>query len=245
MDEIREVSNESFEKQEQKRFKFQISDAREKPDPGQELALAERLEADEVDIALQETKEFLGDYSQTDPPELSIKMIEGNLGQGTIRDKVIEIEMPAMDKAIDRLQEILQPRFEELSGEQCREIFLALCASTSLHEGIHGLLDSTPGSKFARDLERVSGIKDPGGERSTLLDEGIAYAAQGIYAPKIEPVGSLAPRAKETDEEIVKKRKRLGERLRPKVTEYLEEKKTIDESFLFFATQSLSEVESV
>jgi len=244
MDEVKTGSDEFLEPKELQRHRLPIIDSREKSDAGQQLALSERLVADGADIALQESKKFLGEYSPVDPKELSIEIIEGNIGEGTIIDRVIKLEMPETDKAISRFQELLQPRFGELSEEQCREIFFALGASIVLHEGIHGLLDSKPGSKFAHDLERASGIKDSKGERSTLLDEGIAYAVQAIYAPTVEPIGSLAAKAKETDPAIVRKRKLLGERLRLKVANYLEGDRLVDEDFLSFAAESMRELDN-
>jgi len=85
----------------------------------------------------------------------------------------------------------------------------ALTASTALHEGVHGLLDSRPGSKFVSEFEAVTGFPNEQGRASSLLDEGIAYAVQGIYAPDVEPIGSLAPVARETDQREVRQRKLL------------------------------------
>ena len=120
------------------------------------------------------------------------------------------------------------------------ELAIALTASMVLHEGVHGLLDSRPNSQFAPDLETTTGLSNKGGKASTLLDEGIAYAVQGIYAPDFEPIGSLAPKARADDDKLVGQRKKLGEKLRPLVEEYIKEERRIDPNF-FHTVKSLLE----
>ena len=64
-----------------------------------------------------------------------------------------------------------------------------------------------------------------------------------IWAPSVEPLGSLAPVVRESDEEDVRQRKELGVRLRPKVEEYLNAGKVIDEEFLKFAGEEIQKME--
>lgn len=128
---------------------------------------------------------------------------------------------------------------EEERNGRSSELVMALSSSTILHEGVHGLLDSKPGSKFAQDLERVSGLKDESGSKATLLDEGIAYAIQGVYAPSVEPLGSLSPIPRDDERGEVKMRKELGVRLRPKIEEYLKTNRQMDDELLAFASEQL------
>jgi len=91
-------------------------------------------------------------------------------------------------------------------------------------------------------VEELSGIENIEGKISTLLDEGIVYAIQEIYAPEIKPIGSIAPRINENDREDVKMRKELGHRLRPIVENYLNLGKSMDRNFIAMASQELKEI---
>jgi hypothetical protein len=226
------------------RLIFPIEDMRQDCDSVQTFLLAERIKTDEVDLALGRVKRLLGDYSPTETKDLSIRLIDGIVGEGQLFGKgIIEIQLPKDTEAIKEmklaLETTLQNVEENETDSKCREIINAVCASIVLHEGIHGLLDSKPGSKFAQDFERISGLENEHGAESTLLDEGIAYAVQGIFAPEIQPLGSLAPVFREGEREEVVKRKRLGELIRPKIKEYLDFDKTLDDDFLTFAIQEM------
>jgi len=157
--------------------------------------------------------------------------------------KIIEIQLPNDEIAIAELKSglgtILETVTEDEKDTKCREIINASCTSTALREGIRGLLDSKPGSQFAQDFESVSGLSNEHGRESTLLAEGIAYAIQGIYAPDVQPLGSLAPVSGEGERADVIVRKKLGETLRPKVKEYLEAGKNLDGGFLSFASEEI------
>lgn len=227
------------------RFKFPIEDMRETGDTVQALLLSERLKTDEVDLALGKTKTFLGEYSTVQPKDLSIRLVEGRLGEGQLlAGGIIEIQLPKDNEAVNEMKLALASALDSIEEDKkdtkCREIINASCASTSLHEGVHGLLDSKPGSKFAQDFERVTGMENEQGADSTLMDEGIAYAIQGIFAPEIPPLGSFVPVAREGEREEVVLRKRLGEAIRPKVKEYFESNKPLDDEFLSFAAQEMT-----
>lgn len=227
-------------------FQLRVIDSRKEPNAGQQFALTERLKADEVGRNLRNVKRFFGGYSTTEPKELSVSIIEGKIGEGTIGGTTIEIQMPQTEEAIPKLEELLKPLLDGISpearSEKCKEILFALTSSTILHEAVHGLLDSKPGSRFASDFERVSGLENVEGKISTLLDEGIAYAIQGMNAKKVEPLGSLAPMAKNSDSLDVKQRKILGEKLKPKVAEYIQQGKVIDDEFFSFAANAVRKV---
>ncbi|MFZ3068883.1 MAG: hypothetical protein WA052_01020 [Microgenomates group bacterium] len=230
------------------RLKFPIEDMRQDGDSVQVFLLTERLKTDEVDLALGKVKRLFGDYSPIETKDLSIKLTDGRVGEGQqIGNGVIEIQLPKDEEAINEMKlalgTALQGVEENEKDAKCREIINATCASTVLHEGVHGLLDSKPGSKFAQAFERISGLENEHGKDSTLLDEGIAYAVQGIFAPEIQPLGSFAPVVREGEREEVVNRKRLGEIIRPKVKEYLDFNKTIDDDFFNFAAQEMLKAE--
>ncbi len=233
-------------------FNIPISDSRKEKDSGQQLAISERFKKDKVDLALNKTKQFLGKYSSVKLQELSVNLIDGKIGEGQlIRNKdtnspIIELQLPTGENAnteIDlSLGTLLSNLGRDEKKEKCKEISEALVVSTILHEGVHGLLVSRPDSQFAQDLEAVMEFPNENGKTSTLLDEGIAYAIQGIYAPNIKPLGSLAPVTKDTDEKIVQQRKILGEKLRPIVKDYIDSGISIDDNFFETAKNAIIEV---
>lgn len=229
------------------RFNLQIEDGRQGKDAYWQFALAERLKAGRVDLALLQTHKFLGEYTTKHPQDLSIKLVDGNIGEGTINGSIVELQLPSREQAITETRGFIEPLLKDASQENkdkiAGEIATALTASTALHEGVHGLLDSRPGSKFSSDFERVTGFPNQQGRASTLLDEGIAYAIQGIYAPDVEPIGSLSPVARETDEREVRQRKVLGEKLRPIIQECIDNGKSIDTDFFETARQAIIEIQ--
>lgn len=230
------------------RFNMRVDDARQSKDAAQQFALSERLKTDKVDLALVQAHKFLGEYSGNNPQDLSIQLVDGKIGEGTIKGKVIEIQLPSREQAISETRGFIEPLLKGVEDENkdkvAEELATALTASTALHEGVHGMLDSRPGSKFASDFEVVTGFPNEQGRASTLLDEGIAYAVQGIYAPDVEPIGSLTPVARETDEREVRQRKVLGEKLRPVVKEYLDAGKSIDADFFEIAKEAIIDVQT-
>ena len=228
----------------QKKPSLEIRDSRKSLDSEQAKNLGKQIESDGILLSLEEVKAFLGKYSSRSPQELSVNIVDGKLGEGTIREAQIDIQMPGQAEAVSQLQRSLEPSFGEVSEEVAGELALALATSTILHEGVHGILDSTPISQLATDYERVSKTPNTNGRVVTLLDEGIAYAIQGRYARKAEPIGSLTPRTNEQDSPEVKRRKALGEKLKPKVIEYMKASQTIDDKFLAFAAQVIKEVEN-
>ncbi len=239
------ASGASVDKQaENPTFGTSIEDKRIVTDEMQVALLIERLRADKVAQALEDTHRLLDIYSRTSPEELKIQLVDGNVGEGTINGSVIEIQLPAQTNVVTQMrgfvEQHLQGKADEKIDRVAKEFVYALVASTVLHEGVHGLLDSRPGSQFAQDFERVSGESNEQGRLSTLLDEGIAYAVQGIYAPQLQPVGSLKPVARESEPPEVYQRKVLGEKLRPIVQAYIEQGKAIDDEF-FTTTSELME----
>ncbi|MBU0708950.1 hypothetical protein KJ596_04370 [Patescibacteria group bacterium] len=228
-----------------KKSGIEVTDSRKSPDANQAENISEQIETDSIIDSLQDAKNFLGKYSTKSPQELSVKIVEGILGEGTVKGTQIEIQMPSQTEAIRGLQESLEPNFGEVSEQESDELVLASATSTVLHEGVHGILDSTPTSQLAVDYERVSGTPNTNEDVVALLGEGIAYAIQGCYAREVQPIGSLAPRINEQDSPEVKKRKALGEKLKPKVNEYIDAGKEIDDEFLAFASQQIKCLENL
>lgn len=228
-----------------KKSGLEVTDSRESKDSSQAKNLSEQIKKEKVIDSLQSVKKILGKYSTKSPQELSVNIVGGNLGEGTVKGSQIEIQLPKQTEAVHGLQKSLEPHFGEISEQNAEELILALATSTILHEGVHGILNSTPSSELATDYERVSETPNTKGEVVTLLDEGITYAIQDHYAREVQPIGSLAPRINEQDSPLVKKRKALGERLKPKVVEYIEAGKEIDDMFLAFASQQIKEIEDL
>jgi len=153
--------------------------------------------------------------------------------------------MPRQAQAIVPLQKFLEPDFGVISGEEAGNLVFALAISTVFHEGVHGILGSTPTSQLSIDFERVSGRQNTSGEIVTLLDEDLTYAIQGHYAQMVEPVESLTSRISDQEYPVVKIRKALGEKLRPKIVKYMKAGKSIDDDFKAFASQAIKEAEDV
>lgn len=230
---------------ETEKFKIEIIDDRDIKNKFKD-ALEDRLGQDSINTKLTKISQFFGEYSEREPKELSIKLVEGKFGEGTIKGSTIEIQIPNTNNLVDETKTALESLMENNTQEEkekiSKQLILAVTSSTILHEGTHGLLDSKPGSKLAKEMEELSGIENIEGKFSTLLDEGITYAIQEIFAPEIEPVGSIAPRINENDREIVKIRKDLGHKLKPMVETYLNLGKKMDRDFIIKSTQELKEI---
>lgn len=227
-------------------FKINIEDGRTIPNEIQKDKLSERLKTDKIDIVLGKVHNFLGEYTDAAPKNLSIELIDGVFGEGTIKETTVKLQMPSREKVILDTKEALEPMFKNKTNEEkdesAEQLVMAVASSTVLHEGVHGLLDSKPGSKFSSELAKAFGVDNDEEKISTFLDEGIAYAIQEIYAPDVPPIGNLAPRVNERDREIVKQRKELGKRLKPIIEYYLTSGKNIDREFFRAAANSISEV---
>lgn len=229
-------------------FVLDVTDSRENKDTSQQFAVSERLKADGIDVALQKTYEFLNGYTAARPENLSIELVDDtNDEDGSIEGKIIKIQLPCKEIMITKIRNsidsLLSDKKEKDKDKIAEELAIALVSSTVLHEGIHGLLLSRPGSQFASDFEAIMGLPNEEGKDSTLLDEGIAYAIQGIYAPDVEPVGSLTPVARETDEREVRQRKVLGEKLRSVIKTYIDNGKCLDTEFFRIAGRIISEIQ--
>ncbi|MBU0708301.1 hypothetical protein KJ596_00955 [Patescibacteria group bacterium] len=224
--------------------KYKITDQRKSLNSKQIQLLRKQLEKEKIYSKLQRIEAFLGKYSLALLCKLEIKVVDGKVGEGEVKDGVVLIQLPPTTKAIHQIKQSLRLYTGKLSDTKCEEIFWALTVSTILHEGVHMLLNSRPGSKLTNDFEKNSGIKNVEGKISTLLDEGFAYAIQGIYSKTIEPIGSLEPRPNKPDSKIVKIRKELGMYLNPKVKIYFQDNKEIDSNLLLFAAEQIKELEA-
>lgn len=217
-----------------------IRDKRVGGDEKQLDPLIKRLEKDGVTGALEETNKFLGKYSSDNKfSEFSIILTGGNVGNGQYTgSNSIEVQMPSQDRVITQMRpfvKMIQGMTNEEIDDKSQELALILTTSTILHECVHLLVNSKPGSSLANDFERVSRLSNEGGKKSTLLDEGLAYAIQGIFTAKDTSFGDLTPRNKDGETPEVSLRKSLGGKLRPKVVEYMKNGKPIDDAFLRFA----------
>lgn len=225
---------------------FDIKDTRTEPEPAQVERIKAALEKYEVGKMLDAAGKFLGKSATIIDQHTPIKLVDGEMGVGEKdHEGNLKIGTPHERELVETLQSQLSQNGVEATEEQAREIGYAIIATTIGHEKIHDIFDSKPGSLFWEDLKRVSSINDPDGARATLLDEGITYAIQGIYAPEIKPLGSRVPIPQETDNPEVRARKTLGAELKPLVQECLEREKSIDDELLSFASQKLYEVTQI
>jgi hypothetical protein len=218
---------------------LRIFDNKVNSDPQQRRNLEQRLKHDDVPAHMERVHTFLGRYAVHTPAELQINIVNGAVGEGTVRDASIEVQLPDDETATSQIRRFLEPYLKEKPDQEINRISLdvayALVASTILHEGVHGMLDSKPTSPFAADFERVTGVTNEYGTFTTLLDEGIAYGLQTIYSPSIEGIGSLTPMARSEDPPEIYIRKKLGEQLTPIITQYLDQGKPLDSNFLIHA----------
>ena len=225
-------------------FGIEIQDDRTNPDRFK-VALENQLEFEGIEKKLIKISKFFGKYSDTDPKDLSIRLVDGKFGEGTIKNSMIEIQIPDTSGLVNEtkiaLASLIRKNTEQEKEEVSKKLILAVATSTILHEATHGLLDSKPGSKLAAEMEEILGIENIQGKFSTLLDEGITYAIQEIFASEIEPIGNVAPRINKNDREIVKLRKELGHKLKPRVENYLNHGKEMDHGFIKEAAKQLQE----
>jgi len=226
------------------RFKLKVEDCRFQKDSIQDFFFAEKLKRDRVDLVLNETKKFLGNYSSIDPQKLMIKIIDGCAGEGAIKGSIIEIQLPSEEKAAVQLRHTIDDLFPNLLEDQrtnkINELALALSASTFLHEGTQGLLSGKYRSKFVQDFKKAYGSRDKKSIASALLVDGIAYAMQGIYTQDIGFFDKLAPCIRFCDKGgKIKTREALGVKLMPKIKEYIMVNRQLDVDFLIFASKQL------
>ncbi len=230
------------------RFTIPIIDARENPDERQLQRLRNRLETEQLDVQLQKLYKVIGRYAARQPTDLAIKLVKGGTMGGQVAinidspGRLIDFSLPT-EGQLEQMRQMPHPKYGVLSSASFQEIMFAVAASTIKHEASHGILDSTPTSQLAKDLQRITGIENTDGEVAALLDEGIAYAFQGLEAASIDPIGSLAPIVNDTDDFTERTRKQLGEGLRPLLMKYIAEGKQLDEVFLTVAGKELSEID--
>ena len=216
-----------------------IADKRSEPDNVQIHLLSERIKNDHVVDTLVEIKRMMGQYSSNvDPGDIPVELVDGEWGSGEYSKGVLNVKLPSDNKVV----ELVTPFAKSLNipdrdlDDVAREAANAALSSTVLHEATHVLIDSKPGSKMSADLE----VGDPNGETDTMIDEGITYALQGIYAK--EPY--LVPdETRDEGRKEVRIRKKLGGRIRPRVKELLDNKGVVDKKFLKYCLETLREVE--
>jgi len=100
------------------RFNMRVDDVRQNKDASQQFALSERLKADGVDTALTQTRSFLGEYCTNNPQELSIQLVDGKIGEGTIKGTVIELQLPGREQAISETKGFIEPLLKNVKDEE-------------------------------------------------------------------------------------------------------------------------------
>jgi hypothetical protein len=225
-------------------FQIKIIDSRQYPDKSQQEKLRQHLEQDQIACILTQIKKILGPYSSVSPEDISVEIVDGDISHGTIEGETVKLPLLGHQASIDLAKEKARMLgVDNLPEPQCEKAILTITASKILHEAVHGLLESRPGTRFLTDLEMISGVSDEQAERATLLDEGIAHAVQGLYAKSMEPFGYLGPQISLNDELIVQQRKKLGKKLEPIIKEYFNNSQPLDDRFLSVANQYLIEVQ--
>jgi hypothetical protein len=216
--------------------------------------LEQQLETDSIKEHWKQIATFLEPIRSTiNPNEIQIDCVPGEMGKGTLSrvdPRRLTIEMPNEQVAIRSLQNDLKSTGVNLTTEEAVSLLYTMQAQTTLHEGIHVLLDSRPGSYLAQAVENT-GITNEQGNNSTLLDEGLTYALQNYFAPTFEKLGKLTVRPYTIDELKAEpnlqkretlRRKILGNDLSLLVQEYVQAGKKIDDGFIKRAIIVLKEI---
>lgn len=201
-------------------------------------SLIEQIVFDLVRDHWQKIHQLLGACaSDNDPSQLSIKIEDGSeIGSAEVvfdNDGAVSIVLicPSEDLGVEKLKQEFLKAGIDYDKEVLRKLFYTAQSQTIFHEGIHVLLESKPGSVLAKAVEAL-GYSNKNNCHATLLDEGITYACQDIFAPVVEPLGKLEYQLDEGATDIVNLRKKLGRLIRPLIQKYLENNQEIDQAFL-------------
>lgn len=237
--------DEGFEKlegSEVKISKMEVKDSRgEKADTIQEGELKAKLESDKVEEKLTQFEDFIGKYTKQKVSEgLEINIVYGPVGTGEVVEGILKVNLPNSDEIEAVSKDEKSKQFLDVlrdAGTTYEEVALASVSSTVLHESEHMIIDSRPDSELDKDFETNTGIEnDEAGHILSLLDEGITYAFQMEKDSESELFKKLEGKKPQTEESYtIESRKKLGLALQPKVKEYLDGGKSIDDEFLKFA----------
>ncbi|MFZ3069135.1 MAG: hypothetical protein WA052_02345 [Microgenomates group bacterium] len=233
--------------------KIEVKDGRgEKADVIQTAEFKTKLENDKVEEKLTQFENLVGKYTKQKVSEgFKINVVYGSAGNGEVVDGVLSVNLPTQNE-IDIVQndERAKPFLDVLTkaGTTYKEFSLALASSTTIHESEHMIIDSRPNSQLARDFESAQPldqkiILDEAGHALSLLDEGITYAFQMEIDSGSELFQKLEGDKPPSEESFtISTRKRLGEILRPKLKEYIDNGNDIDGDFLKFAGEEMKKL---
>lgn len=226
-----------------------MHDKRQIQDKKQIIGLHEAFQKHSVQEALGEIDNFLGNYSSGNLDVLEVHIVDGQLGNGQVlkgedqKGNVMELELPSPQSILEDARENIGKMGINITETQlpsfAEEVGNAIVAQVAIHEGAHGLLDSTPNSQFAQDFEEILGIENEKGEIATLLDEGIAHAVGDIFAPRLDYDIPFESNEEHAQTEIQRQRIVLGKQLRPMIEKYLQEGKQIDKEFMKYAATEM------
>jgi hypothetical protein len=233
---------EKLEGTEVKISKIEVKDGRgDKADIIQEGEFKTKLESDKVGEKLSQFETFLGKYTKQKVSEgVEINLVYGRVGVGEVVDGKLQVSMPPNNEIMAASSdERSKPFLKVLTdvGITYKDYVLADASSTALHESEHMIIDSRPHSELDKDFETNTGIKnDESGHTLSLLDEGITYAFQMEKDSESELFRKLEGNKPQTEESYtIESRKKLGLALQPRIKEYLDGGKSVDDELLKFA----------
>lgn len=218
--------------------KLNYVDLRSDPDEAQAREFRSRLERDGALDTLSSLADVLGDFCNPER-EVTLELCDAILlnkgrssGSGEALGNVAKVgfgpEAEEVAEAVKRLQRI-DP---EATEAQARDLLYDIKASVALHEMVHALIESKPGSALHGRLAEEAGIDDADATFSTVCDEGLAYGIQGLRAGENQFLGSLAPRIAGSDSVYSKQGKMIGERLRPTLQAMIDGKSVTRDAFI-------------
>lgn len=201
-------------------------------------SLRERIISDLLEVHWQKIHKFLGECTSGNGPSQFVINIEDGSEIGSAEvivkdDGAVSIVLfcPCEASGVEKIRQGFLNAGLVYTDEVLSDLFYAAQSQTIFHEGIHVLLESRPGSVLARAVEAF-GFSNHNNCHATLLDEGITYACQDIFAPEVGPLGKLEYQLDEKLTDIQSIRKKLGRLIKPLIQKYLEDNHQIDAHFL-------------
>jgi len=248
MDEGAEI-NIGLETGEKETHVMKVKDERgQVADEIQARAFEERIQ-NNVEKKLLQFEALMGEYAKQKVSEgLTVYLADGAVGNGEVVDGKLSVNLPNGNEIRTvRDNELAKPYIAILDGVGItyEEYAMAAAESTALHESVHMIIDSRPGSKLEKDFKDATDIEnDEGGYTLSLLDEGITYAFQLEVDSESEVMKKLEKEKPQTkDNFIVETRKILGEKLREKVRTYVGNGWAINGAFLEDAGKMMKEID--
>ena len=230
--------------------KIEVVDKRKEPDLIQQKEFETNLKKDKIEEKLIQFEGFVGKYAKSRVSKgLKATLVEGPAGNGQVKDGVLTVNLPSVEEIAQssKVTPESKPYLDILvdAGATYEDLVFALSSSTVLHESEHMILDSRPGSQLEKDFKEYTGIEgDTGGNTLSLLDEGITYAFQMEKDSESVLFDKLRASKPQVEEKFtVETRKTLGQALRSKVKDYLDEGRQIDIVFLKFAGEEMNKLD--